>query len=157
MSIDDGIIVRAATNDDCARVRELVFEILDEYGLQGDPDGIDRDISDIESNFTDRGGIFEVLENEEGKMVGTVGLYPLDDRRVELRKMYFVPEIRGKGRGKQILTRMIRIAADSGFKQIVLETASVLKEAIGLYEKFGFKETTDKHAPRCDRAYYLDL
>ncbi len=157
MSIDDGIIVRAATNDDCARVRELVFEILDEYGLQGDPDGIDRDISDIESNFTDRGGIFEVLENEEGKMVGTVGLYPLDDRRVELRKMYFVPEIRGKGRGKQILTRMIRIAAASGFKQIVLETASVLKEAIGLYEKFGFKETTDKHAPRCDRAYYLDL
>ncbi len=157
MSIDDGIIVRAATNDDCARVRELVFEILDEYGLQGDPDGIDRDISDIESNFIDRGGIFEILENEEGKMVGTVGLYPLDDRRVELRKMYFVPEIRGKGRGKQILTRMIRIAADSGFKQIVLETASVLKEAIGLYEKFGFKETTDKHAPRCDRAYYLDL
>ncbi|NNE98771.1 MAG: GNAT family N-acetyltransferase [Pyrinomonadaceae bacterium] len=157
MSISDEIVVRTATNDDCENVRNLVFGILREYGLEPAPEGIDRDLDDIEANYINRGGLFEVLENKEGKLLGTVGLYPFDEGRIELRKMYFLPEIRGKGLGGKILKRMIEASKKKGYRQIILETASVLKEAIGLYKKFGFIEAHEKHTPRCDQSFYFDL
>ena len=146
-----------ATNEDCDNVRDLVFGVLREYGLEPDRGGIDKDLDDIESSYIKRGGLFEVLENKDGKLLGTVGLYPFDDDRIELRKMYFLPEIRGKGLGGKTLKRMIEVSKNKGYQQLILETASVLKEAIGLYEKFGFTESIDKHAPRCDQSFYLNL
>ncbi len=158
MSINDSeIIVRTATNEDCENVQNLVFGVLREYGLEPAPEGIDRDLNDIEANYIDRGGTFEILEDIDGNLLGTVGLFPFDEERIELRKMYFSKEIRGRGLGKETLQRMIEIARKKGYQQIVLETASVLKTAIGLYKKFGFIETQDKHAPRCDQAFYLNL
>ena len=157
MSTNDPIQVRPATNEDCKSVQNLIFDVLHEYGLKPAPDGIDRDISDIEANFIGRGGVFEVLEDPNGLILGTVGLYPLDDSRIELRKMYFAKEIRGKGLGKKTLNRMIETAKDLGYKQVVLETASVLVEAIGLYKSFGFHESSAQHTPRCDQAFYLNL
>ena len=155
--LSSDIIIRSATNKDCERVRNLVFDVLHEYGLEPAPDGIDEDLNDIEASYIDRGGIFEVLEDREGNLLGTVGLYPFDENRIELRKMYFIPEIRGKGQGKKTLKRMTEAAREKGYDQIVLETASVLKEAIGLYRKFGFKESVKKHAPRCDKSFFLNL
>ncbi len=149
--------MRTATNADGENVRNLVFGILREYGLEPAPDGIDRDLEDIEANYIERGGTFEVLEDAAGNLLGTVGLFPLDEKRIELRKMYFTKEIRGRGLGKKTLERMIETARKKGFDRIVLETASVLKEAIGLYEKYGFQELAEKHAPRCDRSYFLNL
>jgi ribosomal protein S18 acetylase RimI-like enzyme len=52
---------------------------------------------------------------------------------------------------------MIEAAEQKDYEQIVLETASVLKEAVGLYKKFGFIEAKDKYAPRCDQSFYLNL
>ena len=40
----------------------------------------------------------------------------------------------------------------------MLETASVLRAAVALYERYGFQRYTPSHlASRCDAAYYLDL
>ena len=151
------IVVRSATNEDCERVQALVFGVLREYGLAPDTQGTDRDIADIEAHYTNRGGIFEVIEDREGNLLGTVGLYPMSDETVELRKMYFAKTLRGRGIGKQTLERMIAAARAKGFRKIYLETASVLKEAVALYEKFGFQPSDEKHTPRCDAAYYLVL
>jgi putative acetyltransferase len=71
--------------------------------------------------------------------------------------MYFAKISRGKGFRKLILERMIAEARVRGFRRIYLETNSVLKEAIGLYKKFGFVPTDEKHAARCDQAYTLDI
>jgi N-acetylglutamate synthase-like GNAT family acetyltransferase len=150
-------IIRSATNDDCARVQMLVFGVLREYDLAPDPQGTDRDIADIEAHYTKRGGTFEVIEDRQGNLLGTVGLYPLSDETVELRKMYFAKELRGRGIGKKTLERMIAAARAKGFKKIYLETASVLKEAVHLYEKFGFAPSDEKHTPRCDAAYSLNI
>ncbi|MDH3494055.1 MAG: GNAT family N-acetyltransferase [Acidobacteriota bacterium] len=156
MSINK-ISTRLATNADGERVRELVFGILDEYGLQPDIDGIDRDLFDIEKHYIGRGGVFEVLEDENGVIVGSVGLSPVDEDSIELRKMYFDPSIRGHGLGKKTLSRMIATAEALGFKKIVLETASPLIEAIGLYKSFGFQSVSAAHTPRCDQAFALNL
>jgi putative acetyltransferase len=152
------IFIRAAANKDCARVQNLVFGVLREYGLTIETGGTDADIADIEANYTKRGGVFEVVEDAEGNLLGTIGLYPLDAQTVELRKMYFAQKLRGRGVGKRMLERMIEKARALGFKRIYLETASVLKQAVALYEKYGFQPTTDgMHSARCDTAYFLEL
>lgn len=152
------ISIRPATNADCENVQKLVFGVLREYGLEPEPGGTDTDLTDIETHYIKSGGLFEILEDAQGNMLGTVGLFPLDAETVELRKMYFLKELRGRGFGKKVLERMIGRSKESGFKRIYLETASVLHEAIGLYEKYGFQPTLDGiHSKRCDAAYFLDL
>lgn len=149
--------IRSATNSDRQEIEGLVFGILRSYDLALDRDGTDRDLADIESNYLERGGVFEVIENEQGKIVGTIGLYPLDQETIELRKMYFDPSIRGRGLGKQMLQKMIEKARNLGYLRIYLETASVLKQAVHLYEGAGFTPVDVKHTPRCDQAYVLEL
>lgn len=152
------ISVRAATNADCENVRKLVFGVLREYGLEPEPGGTDTDLTDIETYYLESGGLFEVLEDAGGKLLGTVGLFPLDKETVELRKMYFDKSLRGRGLGKKMLERMIEKSREMGFQRIYLETASVLQEAIGLYEKYGFQPTLEGiHSNRCDTAYFLNL
>jgi len=157
MNENSELIIRQATNADCERVQNLVFGVLREYGLEPDLSGTDRDITDIEAHYTSRGGTFELIEDEAGNLLGTVGLYPVNEKTVELRKMYFDKKLRGRGIGKQTLQRMIDTAREKSFKRIYLETATVLVEAVKLYEKFGFIETDEKHTPRCDAAFTLDI
>jgi putative acetyltransferase len=98
-----------------------------------------------------------VLENASGNVVGTIGLYPLDAETIELRKMYFDPELRGRGMGRKILSRAIEKAKNLGYLRVYLETARVLKQAVHLYESFGFQPVEIKHTPRCDQGYMLEL
>jgi len=149
--------IRSATNADRSQIEELVFGILRTFDLALDRDGTDKDLSDIEANYLSRGGIFEVIENSDGQIVGTIGLYPLDETTIELRKMYFDPSIRGRGLGKELLAKMIEKARNMGYMRVYLETASVLKQAVHLYENAGFQPVDVKHTPRCDQAYVLEL
>ncbi len=152
------ITVRTASNRDRERVVALVFGVLAEYGLQADPESTDADLNDIEGSYLQRGGVFELIEDGQGNLLGTVGLYPLNSDTCELRKMYFVPQIRGLGLGRHILKRSIDQATELGFKRVILETASVLEAANRLYTKFGFQPLQRDHLPsRADLAYFLDL
>jgi len=150
--------IRQADNRDCRAVTNLVFSVLEEYGLKPDPAGIDEDLEDIEQSYSGRGGEMFVLEDESGAVVGSYGLYPVSDTTCELRKMYLLAEYRGRGLGKRMLEDAIARARQMGFREMVLETASVLVEAIGLYKSYGFAEYTSEHlCHRCDQAYRLVL
>jgi len=151
------LTIRSASNRDRERVAELVFGVLAEYGLEPDPETTDADLQDIEANYLQRGGMFEVIE-DEWNLLGSFGLYPVNETTCELRKMYFIPSARGLGLGKYVLERVIARARALGFKQIVLETSSKLIAANRLYTKFGFKPIESDHlASRADQAYSLDL
>lgn len=150
--------LRPATNTDCTQVQNLVFTVLGEYGLRPDPDRTDADLCDIEQSYFAQGGTFRVLEAGNGSIVGCYGLYPLGAGTCELRKMYLHRDYRGQGHGKRMLEEAIEKAGQVGFRRITLETASVLKAAIRLYESYGFTPCHSDHlSPRCDQAYILEL
>ena len=149
---------RQATNADADAIRSLVFTILTEYGLTPDPALTDRDLFDIESSYAGRGGYFEILLDEQQQVVGSWGLYPLRPGVCELRKMYLHPSCRGQGLGKTIMKRALNQAHSLRFTRIELETAGVLKEAIILYDSFGFQPFIPDHmSSRCDQAMFLEL
>jgi putative acetyltransferase len=150
--------LRPADNKDCDNIAGLVYSILKEYDLKPDPACTDADIKDIESSYFDRGGTFFVLEAEDGSIIGAYGLYPIDEQTCELRKMYLHKAHRGKGLGKLLLEDALSRARQLGFERMILETASVLKEAIALYKSYGFVEYNPQHmSSRCDQAYVLEL
>jgi len=152
------LTIRPATNNDLDAIANLVFSVLREFGLEPDPSATDADLEDIEANYLQRGGLFEVIEDPDGNLVGSVGVFPIDENICELRKMYFVPAIRGLGLGGYVLERAINEAKELGFRRMVLETSSKLLAANRLYLHFGFQPFTSDHlAGRADQSYGLDL
>ncbi|MBE7211444.1 MAG: GNAT family N-acetyltransferase [Gluconacetobacter diazotrophicus] len=150
--------LRPATNDDRPAIEHLVFAALAEHGLQPDPGGTDSDLHDIQASYLADGGAFDLLVDEAGQIVGSVGLCRISGTTCELRKMYLAPAARGSGWGRRLLEHVLARASALGFHRVVLETASVLEAAVALYERRGFRRYAPDHlAARCDAAYYLDL
>ena len=147
-------LFRPATNLDRSAIESLVFRVLREYGLEPDPAGTDADLSDIEAVYAGAGGMFDVLMDGAGEVIGTVAVFRVNSRTCELRKMYLARGARGRGVGRMLLEHALQRAAVLGVRRIVLETASVLREAVALYESRGFLRHDPGHmAARCDAAY----
>jgi len=150
--------LRQATNADAESIRALVFAVLEEYGLEPDPNATDADLDDIEQSYLAPGGTFRVLEDKDDAVIGAYGLFRIDSDTCELRKMYLRRDQRGRGYGRRLLDDALARAKALGFARVTLETASVLREAIALYERYGFIPYQPNHlSPRCDQAYVLTL
>ena len=150
--------LRPATNADGVAARALVFAALREHGLEPDPEGTDSDFADLEGVYLARGGAFDVLADDAGTIVGTVGLLPVDETTVELRKMYLAPDARGRGLGRRLLDHALARARALGFRRVTLETHTVLKTATALYRSYGFTPYTAGHvSKRCNATLALDL
>jgi putative acetyltransferase len=137
---------------------EVIRSVLSEYGLGWEPDGADKDVLEVEDFYLDKGGDFWVIEYNGG-VVGTGAYYPIKrgENAVEIRKMYLLPKARGFGLGKFLLQQLEAAISCRGFKQIWIETASVLNEAVKLYESNDYIPATGVETERCDRVYVKKL
>ncbi|MBW4474167.1 MAG: GNAT family N-acetyltransferase [Stenomitos rutilans HA7619-LM2] len=132
----------------------IIRAVLAEYGLGWEPEGADRDVLEVETSYQAVGGEFWVIERQ-GNLVGTGAYYPIQrgQRAVEIRKMYLLPDARGQGVGRFLLQALEAAIAARHFEQIWIETASVLAEAVKLYESSGYQPATGIETARCDRVY----
>lgn len=137
---------------------EVIRSVLSDYGLPWESTGADRDVIEIEECYLATGGEFWVIE-QHNTIVGTGAYYPTSRGKnaVEIRKMYLLPIARGKGLGRYLLQELENAIALRGFEQIWLETASVLAQAVKLYETSGYLPTQGVETPRCDRVYFKNL
>ncbi len=139
-------------------VRELVYRVLREHGLSPAPGSTDADLEDLQASYQSRGGLFRVLVDADGTIVGCGALRRLDAEQCELRKMYLLPEARGRGLGRKLLAELLDAARDAGYQRVRLETATVLANAVRLYERNGFRPDPEADlSARCDQAWVLDL
>lgn len=72
-----------------------------------------------------------------------------DTESVEMKRIFVRADARGKGISTLILNELEDWARELGFMNAVLETGSKQKEAIGLYQKNGYKEIP-KYEPYVD-------
>ncbi len=122
--------IRPAGKEDGPPIFRLLEEVLAEYALFPDAEGVDADLNDIDAAYHARGGCFYIVSDPHEELVGSVGLYPLDKCVCELRKMYVRKHCRGQGLGKFLMEMALAQARRLGFSTITLQTATVLKEAI---------------------------
>jgi len=75
----------------------------------------------------------------ENEVIAGIGAYKeYDTETVEMKRMYTVPEHRGKGIASKILTELETWAKEEKYTNAVLETGFMQKEAISLYQKLGY-------------------
>ncbi len=75
-------------------------------------------------------------ENNQPLGCGAFKFY--EDKTVEIKRMYVLPEERGKGIAHQILNELEKWAKELDYNNCVLETGIKQVEAVGLYQKAGY-------------------
>ncbi|HEY9046553.1 MAG TPA: bifunctional helix-turn-helix transcriptional regulator/GNAT family N-acetyltransferase [Ohtaekwangia sp.] len=108
----------------------------------------------------DKGGaIFVALYDKEP--VGVCALIKMKDPDYdyELAKMAVSPKAQGKNIGWLLGQAIIEKAKSAGAKKIYLESNTILKPAINLYHKLGFKKIAGRATPyeRCNIQMELEL
>ena len=89
--------------------------------------------------FVEPDGVFLVVRGDDGRAIGCGGVCRFDEARAELKRMYVVPEARGRGLGRLLLVELEAEAQRLGYAGIVLETGDRQPEALGLYASAGYE------------------
>ena len=148
--------VRFVSLADVPRVVALVRDTLAEFGLTfGEGSPTDDEVRKLPGSYADRGGAFWVaVDDANGELLGTCGVFPLEVSTYELRKMYLSPAARGRGLGQRLLDEAIAWTRGQGGRRVVLDTTHEMKQAIAFYEKNGFaRDDTQIRGSRCSRGY----
>ena len=132
--------IRLIEEKDNKIIESIIRECLIEFG--GNREGLawaDPDLGRFSEIYNKEGYRYWVVEDENGKVVGGVGIGKLDgaDNVCELQKMYLLKETRGTG----VAHKLMKIALDYAklyYKKCYIETLSNMIAANKFYKKYGF-------------------
>jgi GNAT superfamily N-acetyltransferase len=79
------------------------------------------------------------VTRHDGLLAGCGGVKLFDTAYGEVKRMYVRPQFRGLGFGKLMLQHIADYAQHHGVTLLRLETGIYQQEAIGLYERWGFR------------------
>ena len=78
-----------------------------------------------------------IFDNDEAVACGAIK--ELDTKSMEVKRMFTLPEKRGKGLASAILRELETWSKELGYEKTVLETGKKQVEAVALYNKCGYK------------------
>jgi putative acetyltransferase len=135
-------LIRPIRPDDNATVAGVIRAVMTEFGAVGCNFSIaDPEVDAMFESYPAPGAAFFVVE-AQGKVLGCGGMGPLTGGPpdvCELRKMYFLPELRGSGQGTKLLSVILEAARQAGYRRCYLETLGNMSDARRLYLKHGFE------------------
>ena len=80
-----------------------------------------------------------IIAYENGKPIACGALREHSPTIMEVKRMYTLPETRGKGIATKILADLEKWASELSYQKCILETGKRQPDAIRLYEKNGYK------------------
>ena len=157
-------LIRPITAQDNAAIASIIRRVMPEFGADGPGFAIhDKEVDDMAEAYAHPGCAYFVVERG-GRVCGGGGVAPLDDPEpgiCELRKMYFLPELRGLGAGKALILACLDSARGLGYRRCYLETLTGMDAAQKLYEAQGFVRLPGPLGNTghfgCNRFYLRDL
>lgn len=136
-STTNKIVLRMAKKEDANELYKqdsiyfgLLEKEVDEKKLQKDIDEISLQIDDSAINY---------LAELSGKIIGKIRI-SITDNEGFIYGFGVLPEYRGKGYGREILSSSLDILKKRQVDNVFLEVATENKKALGLYESCGFEE-----------------
>jgi len=156
--------IRPIEARDSAAVAHIIRTVMPEFGASGPGFAIhDAEVADMAAAYAQPGSAYFVVERD-GRVCGGGGVAALsggDGKVCELRKMYFLPELRGLGAAAALIALCLERAQQLGYRQCYLETLTGMDAAQRLYEKHGFQRIPAAMGNTghfgCNRFYLRDL
>lgn len=157
-------LIRPIESRDDAAVAHVIRAVMPEFGADGPGFAIhDAEVDAMHAAYSRPRSAYFVVEHD-GLISGGGGVAPLHGGEAdvcELRKMYFLPELRGRGVGRAMMQCCLQAARNFDFRRCYLETLTGMDAAQALYAKFGFLPlpapmgATGHHG--CNRFFILPL
>lgn len=85
--------------------------------------------------------------NDNGQIIGSIGLKKINNQYGEIKKFFVVKEYRGKGVAQRLMNTLLKAASKHKFDFVVLGTVDKLHAAHKFYDKFGFARIDQKDLP----------
>ncbi|MBS0569654.1 MAG: GNAT family N-acetyltransferase [Proteobacteria bacterium] len=155
--------IRPIQSRDDADVAAIIRAVMSEFGADGPGFALhDAEVDAMHDAYARADRAYFVVESG-GRVRGGGGIAPLDAEPgvCELRKMYFLPELRGRGAGDALIRRCLDAARTLGYRRCYLETLTGMDAAQRLYERHGFTRIPAALGNTghfgCNRFYLLDL
>lgn len=139
---DPVITVRPIEARDDATIATIIRTVMPEFGAVGCGFAIaDPEVDWMHRAYAAPRCAYFVVERD-GVVEGGGGIAPLeggDADTCELRKMYFLPSLRGLGAGAALMAQCLDAARAAGFTRCYLETLTGMDAAMRLYARSGFQ------------------
>jgi putative acetyltransferase len=156
--------IRPIKARDDAAIAAIIRRVMPEFGAGGPGFAIhDPEVDAMSAAYAAPRHRYFVVELD-GRVAGGGGIAPLaggDAGTCELRKMYFLPELRGRGAGRALMEHCLGFARKTGFERCYLETLTGMDAAERLYRASGFTEIAGPMGATghfgCNRFYLLTL
>jgi putative acetyltransferase len=151
------ILAQAESPAQIAQARELFLEYAQSLGFSLCFQSFDKELAGLPGDYAPPEGRL-LLAEFEGQLAACVALHKLGPDTCEMKRLYLRPQFRGKGLGRALAKRIIAEARQIGYRRMRLDTVEpVMKDAVAMYRKLGFKEI----APYCPNpiagALYMEL
>ncbi len=148
MRTNSEVIIEAYTDINKKDVAALILHIQnDEFDIPITLE-MQPDLNEIPGFYQINSGNFWIAKSDS-KIIGTISLLDIGNRKGALRKMFVDKDYRGKefGVGQKLLNTLVDWAREKGFTEIFLGTTEKFIAAQRFYEKNGFKEIEKQDLP----------
>ncbi|AQQ06206.1 GNAT family N-acetyltransferase [Roseibium algicola] len=134
-------IVPVSTENDLAPIRHLFRAYVDWLGIDLSYQGFEEELAGLPGKYAPPSGALFLAKDEEGSVLGCVGLRAFGkDGACEMKRLYVLPDGRGKGVGGALVEAVIAAAVAAGYREMLLDTLPSMTGAIKLYEAAGFEQ-----------------
>ena len=97
------------------------------------------------------------VAEEDSRILGFCLLHLLSESKIELSKIYLLPECHGKGVASLLMEKALRYAKNVGAKVVTLSVFHGNNRAISFYKKYGFKKVGSIDFPMGNEIHRDDL
>ena len=131
-------IISARTEAHYQSARLLFVQYADTLGFDLEFQGFSRELAALPGGYAPpRGGI--LLAEFNANFVGCVALRPLESKICEMKRLFVVPEYRGRDIGRNLACSIIDRARQIGYEKMRLDTIESMKAAKRLYLSLNFR------------------
>ena len=140
-----------------AQARELFLEYSESLGFSLCFQNFEQELAGLPGGYAPPDGRL-LLAECEGQVAACVALHKLEQGVCEMKRLYLRPPFRGKGLGRALAERIIAEARQIGYHHMRLDTVEpVMKDAVAMYRKLGFKEIAAYCPNPMAGAMYMEL
>ena len=150
-------ILQAESPGQVAEVRDLFQEYAKSLNFSLCFQDFDKELAGLPGDYVPPEGRL-LLVKRSGESAGCVALHKLEGNVCEMKRLYVRQKFRGRGLGRALAKTIIDEARKIGYRRMRLDTVEpVMKDAVAMYRKLGFKEIAPYRQNPIQGALYMEL